>query len=287
MESLHLGAVLVGARQVLMEQFRPEALLAAIEEHGCTHGFIVPTMTWAVIGLPARGEYDLTSMRCWMSASSPMPGVYPARMAAETTLGPGRVYNAYGTTESLVRPVPGAAVRIVDAGHGRLMAGQVGEVAVSSASLAAGYAGQPADWAAATFTADGALWYLTGDLGYTDGDGYLFLVDRTKDMLISGGENVYSAEVEAVLIQHPGLAEVAVVGCPDARWGERVVAVYAMVPGWDEPVDLAAFCDSRLAPFKRPRAELRVDALPRNAFGKVRKDRVRELARAQAEDAES
>jgi long-chain acyl-CoA synthetase len=153
---------------------------------------------------------------------------------------------------------------IREPGSGRtLPAGEAGEVWTRSAQNTPGYAGQPAA-TAELLTADG--WLRTGDGGYLDSGGYLYLTDRLKDMIVTGGENVYPAEVEAVLGGHRDVAEVAVIGLPDPRWGESVTAV--VVP---RPADVVAYTVGRLASYKRPRAAFVVAALPRNATGKVAK----------------
>jgi acyl-CoA synthetase (AMP-forming)/AMP-acid ligase II len=208
----------------------------------------------------------------------------------------GRIFNAYGITESLLntslwpqdaaahrgsvgRPVPGVLLRVVDRNRQPVAPGTVGEIAIAAPSMASTYLGKPDAWAAATFAADGRTFYLSGDLGRLDTDGYLYIVDRAKDMVISGGENVYSAEVERVLASQPGIAEAAVVGLADERWGECVTAVVVREAGSDASAEEnIAGCAGRLAAYKHPRRVFFVPALPRNAFGKVRKDQVRALA---------
>ncbi|GAA4539195.1 class I adenylate-forming enzyme family protein [Pseudonocardia xishanensis] len=295
MENFHVAGFLLGSSHYLLRRFDPVAMLRAIEEHRLTHGFIVPSMTYAVLGVPDRADFDLSSMRGWLTASAHFPEEYRCRLETETTLPSNTVFNAYGITESLLntclwpseaparpgsvgRTVPGVWLRIVDAERRTLAAGEVGEIAVSAPSIASTYLGRPESWAAVTFVDDGRLWYLSGDLGRLDDEGYLYIVDRAKDMVISGGENIYSAEVEQVLINHPGVHEVAVVGAPDERWGECVVAVVVRSPGAQVgDTDLVEFCDGRLASYKRPRRIHFVDTLPRNGFGKVQKQRVRTL----------
>ncbi len=159
---------------------------------------------------------------------------------------------------------------IREPGTGRaLPAGEAGEVWTRSAQNTPGYAGQPAA-TEALLTADG--WLRTGDGGYLDSGGYLYLTDRLKDMIVTGGENVYPAEVEAVLGGHRDVAEVAVIGLPDPRWGESVTAVVVPRPGSGlRSDDVVAYTAGRLASYKRPRAAFLVAALPRNATGKVAK----------------
>lgn len=305
MEDFHLAGFLAGAPHYLMRHFDAAAMLRLIQEHRLTHGFIVPSMTFAVLTLPDRGSYDLASMRGWLSASAPFPEEYRDRLHRETTLPPDTVYNAYGITESLLntsrwpqdaaarpgsvgRAVPGVLLRVVDAEHRPVPAGTVGEIAIAAPSMATTYLKNEQAWQEATFAADGRTWYLSGDLGRLDDDGFLYIVDRAKDMVISGGENVYSAEVERVLITVPGVAEACVVGVADARWGECVAALVVRAPGSHVTRDeILARVEGHLAPYKRPRRVYFAESLPRNAFGKVRKQQVREhLARLAADSAQ-
>jgi long-chain acyl-CoA synthetase len=172
------------------------------------------------------------------------------------------------------RPLPWVDLRIAEPETGAARAaGEVGEVWLRAPNVMAGYFGRPAETAAA-LTPDG--WLRTGDGGYVDEAGYLFLTDRIKDMIVSGGENVYPVEVEEALAQHPAVAEVAVIGVPHERWGETVKAL--VVCRDSAPVDaeeLVAFARERLAGYKLPRAIAFVDALPRTASGKVLKRELR------------
>ncbi|GAA4753310.1 long-chain fatty acid--CoA ligase [Nocardioides endophyticus] len=291
-DTMHIACFMLGATQTMLRSFSPTGLLKAIEDNRSTHAFIVPAMTFGVLGLPGRGDYDLTSMECWMSASAPLPVEYQGRMQEETTLPAGRFYNAYGITEALLigtllpeqmdrapsvgRAVPMCRVQILDGERRALGPGEVGEIVVATPAMASGYVGHPEDWAAVTFERDGLAWYASGDLGYVDAEGYLYIVDRAKDMVISGGENVYSAEVEEVLVGAPGVAEVAVIGTPSEQWGEAVTAVIVLEEGADASVArVEEYCSGRLAGYKRPKVIRFVEALPRNSFGKVRKDQLR------------
>ena len=152
-----------------------------------------------------------------------------------------------------------------------------GELCVRGSNVMLGYWGRP-DATAQAFDDEG--WFHTGDAAYMDEEGFLYICDRLKDMVISGGENVYPAEVEAVLYQHPDIAEAAVIGAPDPQWGERVVAVVALKPGAGMTLEaLQSFARSRLAGYKLPRELRLVEALPRNPTGKVLKARLREANR--------
>jgi acyl-CoA synthetase (AMP-forming)/AMP-acid ligase II len=295
MEDFHLGGFLVGATHIMLPRFDPQKLLEMIEERHVTHAFIVPSMTWAVLGLPGRGNYDLSSMVTWMTASAPFPEQYRDRLESETTLPKGRVFNVYGTTESLINSylppeaanqhrgsvgwaAPGTRVRIVNENREKLPVGDVGEIALLSESMAYGYLNNREAWEAVTFAVDGRTWYLSGDTGYLNEGGALFIVDRSKDMVISGGENVYCMEVELALLRHPEVSEAAVVGVPNDRWGEMVAAMVVVMPGSGLGVEeLAKFCAMELADYKRPRQFVFADALPRNSMGKMQKHQIREI----------
>jgi fatty-acyl-CoA synthase len=293
MEDFHLAGFLAGAPHYLMRRFDAAGMLRLIEEHALSHGFIVPSMTHAVLQLPERGSYDLRSVQGWLTASAPFPDEYRFRLENETTLRPYRVFNAYGITESLLntslwptdaaahpgsvgRAVPGVLLQVVDDALRPVPAGTVGEIVIAAPSMASTYLGQPEAWAEVTFTAGGRTWYRSGDLGRLDDEGFLYIVDRAKDMVISGGENVYSVEVERALLTVDGLAEACVVGVADERWGECVAALVVRDPGSSlTGEEVIAGCSARLAPYKRPRHVFFADSLPRNAFGKVRKHEVR------------
>ena len=170
------------------------------------------------------------------------------------------------------QPAAGVEVRVVDSAGTEVKPGTVGEILVRSPSLMAGYWRKPE----ATAEVMHGDWYLTGDLGYRDDESYIFLVDRAKDMIVSGGENIYSTEVEEALSSHPAVEEVAVFGVPDPRWGE---AVYAIVFAQRQvtPDELMAHCRGRIAGFKMPRhIEVCTGALPKSAAGKILKRELRE-----------
>jgi malonyl-CoA/methylmalonyl-CoA synthetase len=173
-------------------------------------------------------------------------------------------------------PLPGVEVRIVDPETEEpLAAGQVGAVQVRGDNVCQGYWRRP-EKTAETFTADG--WLRTGDLGLREPDGYFTLKGRSKDLVITGGYNVYPPEVELVLAEYSGIASSAVVGCPDPEWGERVTAVIIPEPGASLTTgDIVAFCRERLVNYKVPRAVVFVKYFPRNALGKVQKARLREI----------
>ena len=177
-----------------------------------------------------------------------------------------------GLLRSCGRRYPWVEVRIVRPDGGEADEGEVGELWVRSSQVMAGYWRQP-EATADAITPSG--WLKTGDAGYRDGSGYLYLYDRVRDMIVTGGENVFPAEVENVLMAHPGVLDVAVVGVPDEQWGEAVKAV--VVPAGDPPdvADLIALCRQHIAAYKCPRSVDFVDTLPRNASGKLLKREIR------------
>lgn len=298
-EDVHLAVTLMGGTHILARRFDPENTLRLIEKERATYAFIVPTMAHMMLDVPRRGAYDLGSLQCWMSASAPLREDLQQRIRSDFHLRRDVLQNAYGITESLMntwcdgqdlierpgsagRPVPLTSIRISDDDGRCLPAGKVGEILISGPSQFRTYLGRPEDYDAVTVHADGALWYRSGDLGYLDDDGFLHIVDRSKDMILSGGENVYSVEVEMALTSCPAVAEVAVVGQPDDKWGERVVAFVVLKAGHQATeADLAAACAS-ISDYKRPKVYRCVEALPRNSFGKVQKAQLRALLNSAA-----
>jgi acyl-CoA synthetase (AMP-forming)/AMP-acid ligase II len=286
-----IAAILVGGAIYLREAFRPDEVLDLIERERLTAGFIVPTMAWMLVNAPGARDRDLASMDCWMSASSPLTPALEEAINSTFDL-PHGVSNFYGITEILLltgrrggtpgsvgRVVSQVALRIFD-GARFLPAGEVGEIVAAAPTTFSHYLNNPAATDSATITIDGRCWYRSGDVGYLDSNGDLFLVDRAKDMIISGGENVYSAEVEFAVAAHPAIAEVAVIGVPDEKWGERVIAYCTLVPAASEPTLESVWTDAcaGLAKFKRPTEVRFVPQLPKNGFGKVRKDVIRRMA---------
>jgi fatty-acyl-CoA synthase len=293
-----LPALYVGATVVLHQRFEPSAALKAIAAHRVTQTLFVPAVMEAVIGHPAWPDADLGSLRGLNSGSSVVPnslieefhrrGVPVGQVYGSTETGPTAVVLRYGDGPERVGSCGKAALhteaRIVepaDSGDGgdggareggRLVDvadGQAGELVVRGANLFTGYWRNPE--ATELAMVDG--WYRTGDVARRDPDGFVFIEDRLGDLLISGGENVYPAEVEQVLAQHSAIEAVAVIGRPDDRWGEVPVAVIEVADGHSAPTasDLRTWCADRLARFKQPTAVEVVDELPRTALGKVQK----------------
>jgi acyl-CoA synthetase (AMP-forming)/AMP-acid ligase II len=291
-----------GATTVLVSEFEPATILELLESLRVTNTIFVPTMLQMLTSVPGAAERDYSQLRSIAYGASPI--TTPVLKAALRTFGC-ELFGSYGLTEttgtvvrlepedhdpdgprehllrSVGKPYPWVELRIVDADNGaELGPGEWGEVWLRAPNVMAGYWDRPEDSAAA-LTPDG--WLRTGDGGYVDGDGYLFLTDRIKDMIVSGGENVYPIEVEEVLAQHPAVADVAVIGTPHERWGETVTALVVARPGVDASADdLVAFARERLAGYKLPRIVEFVDELPRTPTGKVLKRRLRDRFAAPA-----
>jgi malonyl-CoA/methylmalonyl-CoA synthetase len=271
------GTLLAGASALLLPRFEVDAVLDAARDHQATLFFGVPTMYARLAGSPRAGE--LGRLRLCVSGSAPLPPTLFERLAERAGQ---RVLERYGMTETIMNvsnphdgerrpgtvglPLPGVELR--------LAGGTDGEVLLRGPNVFSGYWGNP-EATAEAFDPDG--WFRTGDLGSFDDRGYLRIEGRSKELIITGGYNVHPREVEELLLEHPGVAEVAVVGAPSEEWGERVAAFVVPAdpsapPGRDE---LLAFAAERLAGFKRPRVVHYVEALPRNALGKVMKHELR------------
>ncbi len=278
-----------GATQILAASATPEALLSHLREDAVSHVFLVPTMIQRLCDAAPAGS-TFPALRTILYGASP---ISEQTMAAAQALFGDVLVQAYGMTEttggfaqlepqdhhgrllaSAGRPYPWVEVAIHDPETGaRLPDEAAGEIWTRSAQNSPGYHRRPAE-TAALLPGDG--WLRTGDGGYVDPDGYLFLTDRVKDMIVTGGENVYPAEVERVLREHPAVADAAVVGLPDPQWGERVAAAVVERPGHHLDVEeLLAFVGARIAGYKRPRSVHVLPDLPRNATGKVLKRAVR------------
>jgi malonyl-CoA/methylmalonyl-CoA synthetase len=267
------GTLLCGGSVVLLPRFDVDDVLDAAREHGATLFFGVPTM-YNRFAASARVA-ELARLRLCVSGSAPLPPSLHDDLATRAGV---RVLERYGMTETLMNvsnpydgdrragtvgfPLPGVDLRLADT---------TDEILLRGPNVFPGYWNRP-DATADAFTDDG--WFRSGDIGARDADGYLSIVGRAKELIISGGYNVYPREVEDVLLEHPGVAEVAVVGEPSPEWGEVVVAVVVAAGATPDGDTLLAFAAEQLAPYKRPRAVRFVDALPRNALGKVVRSRL-------------
>ena len=278
---------------IIVPSFTPTAILEAIEQHRVTDVLLVPTMLQMVLADPAFARYDLTSLQRIFYGAAPMTDTLLSRAAeaipttgfiqgygmtesALTVMLPPYYYTEegrkLGKTSSVGLPLPLADVAIRDPDGVELPVGQVGELTVRSPSVMLGYWNNPA----ATTAALRNGWLHTGDGALMDGHGFVYLVDRLKDMIISGGENVYSLEVENVLVEHPAVAAAAVIAMPDERLGERVHAVLTLAASVEcTAEEITAFCRARLAGYKVPRSvEFRAQ-LPTSAAGKILKNELR------------
>jgi malonyl-CoA/methylmalonyl-CoA synthetase len=284
MVGLH-GTLYTGASVDLRRRFvASEALEALREDASLTMFFGVPTMYGRLLEEVRRSGVKPRTLRLWVSGSAPLSPQLFGDIEAE--LG-ARILERYGMTETLMNttnpydgerrpgtvgfPYPGQEARVVDVRTRQpLPRGETGEIEVRGPHVFAGYWRRP-DATAESFDAEG--WFRTGDLGEHDADGYLKITGRARELIISGGFNVYPREVEEVLASHPGVAEVAVLGLPDPDFGEQVVAVVVPHAGTPAPEAqaLVDWCKDRLASFKKPRRVVFVQALPRNALGKVQK----------------
>jgi long-chain acyl-CoA synthetase len=290
-----LCAMSRGGRSIILRDVDPNQLLKLIEGEGITEMFLVPAVLMVLLATPAMSTTDLSSLRLIFYGASPISEDVLVRCMSTFGCGFCQVYGMTETTGAITalhpddhdpdgprrgllrsagKPHETVEIRVVDPDTGQDAAlGDVGEVWTRSAYNMAGYWGK-AEETAATINADG--WLHTGDAGYFDADGYLYLHDRMKDMIVSGGENIYPAEVENVLLSHPAVADAAVIGVPDERWGETVKAIVVLAPGAEfEPADIIAHCREQLAHYKCPTSVDRTDALPRNPSGKILKRELR------------
>jgi acyl-CoA synthetase (AMP-forming)/AMP-acid ligase II len=281
-----------GATVVMLQEFEPAAALAAMERERVTTTVLVPTTIGMLLDSPAVDAHDLSALRLIIYGGS---AIEPAPLRRALARFGCDMHQQYGMTETggqtILRPADhdpadeeklasagteavGLQVRVVDDQDRPVRRGEVGEIVCRGPSVMRGYWNRPD----ATADALRGGWMHTGDMGHRDPRGYLHITDRRNDMVITGGENVYPREVEAVLAEHPDVGEVAVLGLPDPRWGQVVTAVLVDTSVGDE--ELADWTRARLASYKVPRRWIRLEELPRNVTGKVLKHRLRDtLAR--------
>ena len=281
---------------VVLARPDPLAILQAIEHHRVTHLFLPPTVIYMLLAHPRVREFDYSSLEYFIYAAAPM-SVDKLKEALDI-FGP-VMTQVYGQAEapmymtilpsadhlvigdpahekrlwSCGRPTDAVELRLVDDDANPVATGETGEVAVRGDLVMAGYVNDPE--ATAAVSRDG--WHLTGDIGYQDADDYLFLVDRKKDMIISGGFNIYSTEVEKAVLGHPAVQDCAVVGVPDEKWGEAVKAVVELKPGRRaDAEEIIALCKQRIGSVKAPKSVEFWDELPRSNIGKVLKRKIRD-----------
>ena len=285
-----------GAANVYLPKFDPDTLLAAIEQFRVTFTLLVPTMLMLTLQSGKVAHYDVSSLKQIIYGASPMSAdwIKSAFKAFPNV----EIAQGYGLTEtaplltmldhqshvdalatgnptrlsSCGRKLEGVELKIMDNDGGECVAGQVGEIYTRGDNVFSGYLNQ--EKLKKEVLVDG--WFRTGDMGYLDKEGYLYLKDRKQDLIVTGGENVYSSEVEAVLNRHPGVLEVAVIGIPDEIYGEKVIAV---VTALSEPVltqdDLIDFCRGKIGGYKIPKEIHFVENIPKSALGKVLKTELR------------
>ena len=298
----HMGAVfmavtymMLGCTQFILHKFSSDGWLKLMQSSKASVSLLVPTMINAVINDKNFDDFDLSSLRLVFYGGGPMPPAVLKRaisgLACDFNQG-------YGLTETLEatfllpadhvldvnpqqqkrlgsagREAVGAEIRIVDDENQELGVNEVGEILIRSRSVINAYWNMPEESAAAI--RDG--WFYTGDLGYLDEDRYLFVVDRKKDMVVSGGVNIFTREIESRLFQHPAVLEAAIIGLADDEWGESVTAVIVLQAGQSvSDEELITFCSEKLASYKKPRKVYFVDELPKNPSGKVLKRELRQ-----------
>jgi acyl-CoA synthetase (AMP-forming)/AMP-acid ligase II len=288
LNTCYTSHVLSGATVVLMRKFDVEELLRSAEQERATFLFLAPSPMYAIIDSPLLAKYDHSSVRFWMYGGAPMPQEI-FRKAAER-LPHVRFIQGYGSTEAgqltVVRPEDHPArahtagspcclaeVRVVDSDGGEVAPGEVGEIVARGPQIMTEYYKEPEETAASLRGG----WFHTGDLARAESGGFLTIVDRSKDMIISGSENIYPKEVEEVLYMHPAVQDAAVFGIPDEKWGEAVCAAIVLKEGeCATEAQIIDFCRANLASYKKPRRVKFVDALPRTSIGKIAKAELRE-----------
>ncbi|MCA9772756.1 MAG: AMP-binding protein [Myxococcales bacterium] len=281
----------LGGTTLLMERFDPEEVLRLIERHRVTTCTMVPTMYQRIVDLPeeVKRGYDVSSIRALIATGSLLPVPLKERVIERF----GEVlYDFYGATElgwvtvatpedlrvhrnTLGRPFPGTEIRLLDDAGAEVPVGEVGEIYARNPFTFDGYY-RDAD-ATAAMVREG--FHSVGDMAWRDHVGYYFMADRKSDLVVSGGVNIYPAEIEQTLVSHPKVAEAAVIGVPDPEWGESLQAFVVPKPGRSvDEARIIDYCAAHLAGYKKPKAVTFVDALPRNAQGKVLKRELREAA---------
>ncbi|HWE65619.1 MAG TPA: long-chain-fatty-acid--CoA ligase [Acidimicrobiales bacterium] len=290
-----LCAMSRGGRSVILRDVDPTRLLTLVERERISEMFLVPAVLMFLLATPALATTDLSTLRRIFYGASPISEDVLVRCMATFGCDFVQVYGMTETTGAITalraedhdpdgprrgllrsagRPHDGVEIRVVDPDSGLdATLGDVGEIWTRSAYNMSGYWGKPEE-TAATIDAEG--WLRTGDAGYFDAAGYLYLHDRMKDMIVSGGENIYPAEVENVLLSHASVADAAVIGVPDERWGETVKALVVLAPGATlDQAAIIAHCRGDLASYKCPTSVEAIEALPRNPSGKILKRELR------------
>ena len=278
-----LGSLAGGGRLVLLPEFNPGAVLRKIEETKAAHVFLVPAMIQMCLQAPEIETADLSSLRSVSYGASPISEAVLSTAKARFGCGFVQYYGMTETTgagsylpmdchtpdklRSCGRNWPGLEMRIQDAAGNPLPIGEIGQIAIRGPAIMAGYWKRD-DATRETVSPEG--WLATGDAGFRDENGYYYVHDRVKDMIVSGGENIYPAEVENAIHGCPGVADVAVIGVPSEKWGEEVKAMVVPSAGAQpSPEEIIAWTRGRIAGFKAPKSVTFIEALPRNASGKI------------------
>ncbi len=284
-------ASLQGAKTVVLREIDAQTILRLVEDHRIAHAFWVPAVILMLTQQPNVRDIDWSSVKLISYGASPIAesllleakAIMGARfnqlygltetVGAGTFLPPEAHDPAWGKLRSCGVPWPGAIVRCVDAEGNSVPTGDVGEIVIKAGFVMKGYWNRPE--ATSEAVRDG--FFHTGDAGYFDADGFLYIHDRVKDMIVSGGENVYPAEVENAIFGHPGVADIAVIGVPDEKWGEAVKAIVVRKPDQNpSPESIIAWARERIAAYKCPKTVDFVDVLPRNPSGKILRKDLRE-----------
>lgn len=291
-----LGVMLTGqladAVGVMLPWFTAEGFFAAVNEYGANSSAMVPTMITYMLQHPDFDSVKWSSLRYVVIGAAPLPLELAQEFEKRTGA---RVLEGYGLTEtsptatvmgfdeeprqgSCGKPVPGVDIAILDDDDKEVPVNESGEVCIRGGNVMKGYYNMPEETAAALRGG----WFHSGDIGHLDEDGYLYITDRKKDMIIRGGFNIYPRDVEEVLYRHPAVVEVGVVGMPDASLGEEVRAYVVLQPGAQATEEeLLDFCRSNLAKYKSPKSVVFIDGLPKNPLGKILKKDLRDMARAE------
>jgi acyl-CoA synthetase (AMP-forming)/AMP-acid ligase II len=291
-----MWALLAGATGVITREFDPQAVFDLLVENRISKIILVPTAMQIAVRHPRARSTDFSFLRYIYYGAAPMP--LALLKECMEVFGCGFV-QMYGMTEtagtivalppvdhdvanplhlnSVGKPLYGVELRIIDAAGKTLPSGEVGEIATRSAANMSGYFNMP-EATAETLDAEG--WLRTGDAGYLDDQGYLYLKDRVKDMIISGGENIYPAEVENAIYGHSGVSEVAVIGVADEKWGEAVKAIVVRKAGTNATAaEIIAWAAGKIAKYKLPKSVDFIDVLPRNPSGKILRRELRDRYR--------
>lgn len=281
-----------GGTVVLMKKFDARGFLELAQKYRVTHAMLVPVQYRRIMALPEFGQFDLSSFQMKFCTSAPFA---PELKADILKRWPGGLTEYYGMTEgggsctllahefpnklhTVGQPRPGHEIRMIDEDGNFLPNGEVGEIVGRSDTIMKGYLNQPQKTAEVFWTdKDGNLWVRSGDVGRFDADGFITLMDRKKDMIISGGFNIYPSDIEAVVAKHPDVLEVAVVGMPSEEWGETPVAFVASRPGRSiDPAELKTWTNGQVGKTQRLAEVVLVESLPRSAIGKVLKRELRD-----------